>query len=145
MVPARNGLAASQRRAELDDRLRDAINSPDRLSDPAILQATQQLLDYARGIAAPGPVLTQQINTLAGIVQRAAMPVAVRFESDGLTEVVIYKVGRFEPFVTQDFELRPGVYTAVGTRSGYRDVRLEFRVQSESLMQPVVIRCEDPI
>jgi tetratricopeptide (TPR) repeat protein len=145
VVAARNGLVSSQRRAELDGRLRDAINSPDRLSDPATLQATRQLLDYARGIEAPGPVLTQQINTLGGTVQRAAMPVVVRFESDGLTEVVIYKVGRFEPFVTRDFELRPGVYTAVGARSGYRDVRVEFRVQPESSMQAVVIRCEVPI
>jgi serine/threonine protein kinase len=145
VVSARSGLAMSQQRAELDERLRAAISSPDRLTDQTVLQATRQLLAYARGIEAPGPVLMQQINDLERALQRAVLPVAVRFESDSLTEVVIYKIGRFEPFITRDIELRPGVYTAVGMRSGYRDVRLEFRVQPESSMQPVVIRCEDPI
>jgi len=145
VVSARSGLAMSQKRAELAERLRVAISSPDRLSDQAVLQATRQLLAYAHGIEAPGPVLMQQVNDLERALQRAVVPVAVRFDSDSLTEVVIYKVGRFEPFMTREIELRPGVYTAVGMRSGYRDVRLEFRVQPESPMQPVVIRCEDPI
>jgi tetratricopeptide (TPR) repeat protein len=145
VVGARNGLAESQRRAELAQRMSDAISSPDRLSDTPVLDATRQLLDYARGIAAPGPVLTAQIGELDAQVRRAVVPVSVRFESDNLTEVVIYKVGRFAPFVSRDIDLRPGVYTAVGARSGYRDVRLDFRVQPESAMQPVVIRCEDPI
>jgi hypothetical protein len=90
-------------------------------------------------------VLTAQIGELDALVRRAVVPVSVRFESDNLTEVVIYKVGRFAPFGSRDIDLRPGVYTAVGARSGYRDVRLDFRVQPESAMQPVVIRCEDPI
>jgi serine/threonine protein kinase/tetratricopeptide (TPR) repeat protein len=145
VVSARSGLAMSQKRAELAERLRVAISSPDRLSDQTVLQATRQLLAYANGIEAPGPVLMQQINDLERALQRAVVPVAVRFESDSLTEVVIYKIGRFEPFMTRDIELRPGVYTAVGSRGGYRDVRLEFRVQPESPMQPVIIRCEDPI
>ncbi|MCP4000107.1 MAG: protein kinase [Gammaproteobacteria bacterium] len=145
VISARNGLAISQQRAELDERLRGAISSPDRLSDQTVLQATRQLLAYARGIEVPGPILIQQVNDLEQALQRAVVPVAVRFESDGLTEVVIYKVGRFEPFVTREIELRPGVYTAVGLRGGYRDVRLELRVQPENQMQPVVIRCEDPI
>ena len=142
---ARNGLAESQSRVELDQRLNDAIASPDRLSDPPVLEATRQLLDYARGIASPGPVLTAQTEELDRLLRRAVIPVSVRFESDNKTEVVIYKVGRFAPFTSQDINLRPGVYTAVGVRSGFRDVRLTFRVQPESAMQPVVIQCEDPI
>jgi serine/threonine protein kinase len=142
---ARNGLAESKRRLELDQRLRDALASPDRLSDTPALEATRQLLDYARAVVAAGPVLTGQINELDRLLRRAVIPVNVHFESDNQTEVVIYKVGRFDPFVAQSINLRPGVYTAVGVRSGYRDVRLEFRVQPDSAMQPVIIRCEDPI
>ncbi|MGI9292319.1 MAG: hypothetical protein ACR2QG_13730, partial [Gammaproteobacteria bacterium] len=145
VTSARNGLAQSQQRLELDQRMRDVLVSPDRLSDTPVLEATRQLLDYARGISQPGPVLTSQITELDQMVRRAVVPVNVRFESDGQTEVVIYKVGRFAPFMAQSIELRPGVYTAVGVRSGYRDERLSFRVQPETAMQPVIIRCEDPI
>jgi serine/threonine protein kinase len=142
---ARNGLAESKRRGELDLRMKDALASPDRLSDTPALEATRQLLDYARAVPAAGPVLSDQINELDSLLRRAVVPVSVRFESDNQTEVVIYKVGRFAPFASQNIQLRPGVYTAVGARSGYRDVRLKFRVQPDAAMQPVIIRCEDPI
>jgi hypothetical protein len=42
-------------------------------------------------------------------------------------------------------ELRPGLYTAVGSRQGYRDVRRNFRVAADGATPPVVVRCEEPI
>jgi hypothetical protein len=79
------------------------------------------------------------------LLKRARVPVAVRLESDSATDVVIYKVGKLGQFQTRDIELKPGLYTAVGVRAGYRDVRRDFRVAPEGGMQSVVIRCEDPI
>jgi hypothetical protein len=65
--------------------------------------------------------------------------------SDNQTAVSIYKVGKLGQFDHREVELRPGTYVAVGARPGYRDVRLEFRVAPEIDMQPVVVRCEEPI
>ena len=49
-------------------------------------------------------------------------------------------VGTFD---SREVKLRPGRYTAVGTRNGYRDVRREFMVHTDRATQPVVLRCEE--
>jgi hypothetical protein len=59
--------------------------------------------------------------------------------------VSIYKIGKFGSFAMQQLTLRPGVYVAVGSRPGYRDVRLEFRVAPEIEMKPIIIQCEEQI
>ena len=65
--------------------------------------------------------------------------------SDNMTQVSVYKVGILGRFTNTELALRPGTYVAVGVRPGFRDVRLEFRVAPEIDMQPVVVRCEEPI
>jgi hypothetical protein len=45
----------------------------------------------------------------------------------------------------KEVTLRPGTYVAVGSRPGFRDVRMEFRVAPEIEMQPVVVQCEEQI
>jgi len=44
-----------------------------------------------------------------------------------------------------EVKLRPGNYTVVGSRPGYRDVRLEVTVEPGVPAPPVVIRCEDEV
>ena len=69
----------------------------------------------------------------------------VQLVSDQATDVSIYRVARLGSFAETELTLRPGTYVAVGSRPGYRDVRIEFRVAPELDMQPVVIRCEEKI
>ena len=92
-----------------------------------------------------GPRLEDQKNELSRLLKRASTPLPVQLVSDGLTEVSVFKIGRFGMFMAQDLELRPGNYVAVGIRPGYRDVRVEFRVAPEIDMQPVVVVCQEPI
>jgi len=42
-------------------------------------------------------------------------------------------------------ELRPGTYTAVGSRKGYRDVRETFTVLPGRALPTVLVRCVEPI
>ena len=65
--------------------------------------------------------------------------------SDGQTDVAIYHVGRFGRFLSQQLELRPGSYVAVGKRSGYRDVRREFSVLPGQPPVSFDIRCQEPV
>ena len=44
---------------------------------------------------------------------------------------MVYKVARLGRFDQRELTLRPGTYTAVGTRRGFRDVRHEFKVGHE--------------
>jgi serine/threonine protein kinase len=145
VVAAKSGLETSSERAELDTRLRGSIKNPDKLAADNVWDATRELLTYARGAEPQGPRLSGQISELDRLLTRARIPVAVEFQSDNLTDVVIYKVGRLGSFASRNVELRPGSYTAVGVRKGYRDVRTTFRVVPEDDMQPIILSCEDPI
>ena len=125
--------------------LQGYIDDPDGLSDDANMQAaTRLLLDLAR-IDPMGPRLADQKTELSRLLKRAATPLSVELVSDNATEVSIFKIGRFGLFDNRQVELRPGNYVAVGIRPGYRDVRVEFRVAPEIDLQPVVVRCEEPI
>ena len=92
-----------------------------------------------------GPKLQQQLTALRQIVAKASTWVTVQLESDELTEVVIYKVGRLGKFEQHAMELRPGTYTVVGSRRGYRDVRKQLVVAAEGKPEVLVIRCEEKI
>ena len=82
---------------------------------------------------------------MSRLLKRAATTHRVILYSDNDTSVSIYRIGKFGSFVRKEIDLRPGTYIAVGSRTGYRDVRLEFRVAPEITIEPVVIRCEEKI
>jgi hypothetical protein len=54
-------------------------------------------------------------------------------------------VARLGKFDQRELSLRPGTYTAVGSRIGYRDVRLEFTVTPDSAPPTVNIACTEAI
>ncbi len=142
---AQQGLQRASYRAGLHSRLQEYIDDPDTLSAaPRMQSATQLLLELSR-VSPAGPRLDDQKEMLARLLKRAATPLAVQFRSDNLTDVSIYKVGPLGTFEQRQLELRPGRYVAVGSRPGYRDVRLEFRVAPEIDMQPIVVQCEETI
>lgn len=145
LLNARNELAGAQARASLDQRLEQALARADRFNDDAIARPARQLVDEAAAMSAPGPRLRAQVEQLRAQLAVAAQPVAVQFESDNQTNVVIYKVGALGLFTSRTLELRPGPYVVVGTRDGYRDVRRNIRVDPAGNMPPVVIRCEEAI
>ncbi|MEM6580997.1 MAG: hypothetical protein AAF699_06980 [Pseudomonadota bacterium] len=142
---AKEGLERSRDRARLDKQFRAAIGDPSRLSDVAVAKATEQMLQMARSISPKGPVLIQQIDELESLLQQANTPINVTIQSDMETDVVVYKVAKLGKFDQRQLELRPGSYTAVGSRLGYRDVRVDFEVQHGVDNLPVTIRCTETI
>ena len=91
------------------------------------------------------PVLEQQINRLDTLLSQANATVAVTLRSDKETEVIVYKVAKLGRFAEHELTLRPGTYTALGTRNGYRDVRQSFTITADNTPAPVTIICTDPI
>jgi tetratricopeptide (TPR) repeat protein len=142
---AKEGLQRARNMSALHAQLDEYIAEPDSLSAPATMaRATRLVVDVTR-MPEIGPRLAGQRDELSQLLKRAATPLTVTLVSDNVTDVSIYKVGKLGNFETQDIELRPGTYVAVGSRPGYRDVRLEFRVGPEIDLQPVVVRCEEAI
>ncbi len=142
---ARQGLENARRRAELSARLDTEVANADKLNDERAWQRARGVADEARKAKPMGSKLAAQIAALEKALKIAAIPVPVRFDSDNLTDVVIYKVGKLGLFATRTVDLRPGTYVAVGTRDGYRDARREFRVAADGTTPPIVVRCEEPI
>ena len=54
-------------------------------------------------------------------------------------------VGAFGAFARRDIELKPGHYTVIGTRVGYRDVRRDITVNPGQQTQTVSVSCFEPI
>jgi len=132
-------------RVELARQFETLNSKPERMLSAAVRDQARELLAEARRIAAPGPMLRQQVDKLTNDLARFEMPVRVSFESDNLTEVVVYRVGKLGVFERRDVELSPGTYTVVGTRAGFRDVRRELTVMPGAAPAALVVRCEDPI
>jgi eukaryotic-like serine/threonine-protein kinase len=141
----REGLARARERATIHERLAGFIGDPDSLSAPATMQAATQLLLQVTTMTPTGPRLEDQKNELSRLLKRAATPLTVQLVSDNATEVSIFRVGKLGTFTTQELSLRPGAYVATGSRIGFRDVRLEFRVAPEIEAEPIVIKCEERI
>jgi len=145
LEPGRAGLARAGPRAGLDDRFDALFDEPERLWQASGRAEAESLLAAAAQASPPRTLLEQRAERLAALLRAAETPVPVQLESDGITEVVIYRVGRMGSFRTRQVELMPGRYAVVGTRPGYRDVREEVIIRPGTAPQPVVVRCEEPI
>ena len=142
---AQEGKEKTDRRAALSDQLDFHIKSAERLSDIKVLQTASAVLETASQIEPAGPRLDKQRRTLATTIRDASTFIRVQLESDNKTEVVVYKVGRLGKFDQHALELRPGTYTVVGSRPGYRDARLNLVVEFGKSPPRFVIRCEEEI
>ena len=142
---AREGLARATPRAELQRRI-DALNaSPERLWNAEGRAEARGLIAAAAAAGNPREQLAASAGRLEQLAKASQSPIRLRLESDGQTQVVIYRVGQYGAFATRDVELLPGRYTVVGTRTGFRDVRREVVLPPGAPSASVVVRCEEPI
>jgi len=142
---AREGRDRTAARAALNDKLDYHIAHPYRLSEDTVLREAREALAAAAAIEPTTPRLRKQTDQLQGAIKTATTPVRVLLVSDNLTNVVVYRVGRLGTFERRNLDLRPGTYTVVGTREGYRDVRRQLEVVTEGEIKPLTVRCEEKI
>jgi tetratricopeptide (TPR) repeat protein len=142
---AQTGLERAQARAGLDAKLTNLIDNPSLLLGDTVLVDARKLLEQAAAQTDKGPRLEGQIDRLGQLLELASRPIPVRIESDQLTEVTLYRVGALGVFAAKQVELRPGTYTAIGSRDGYRDVRRTFTVLPGRELPPVTVVCVEPI
>jgi tetratricopeptide (TPR) repeat protein len=145
VVFAQEGKERSLSRAALSHKLDTYLSEPERLASKQSHDDASTLLKAANQINSKGSKLKSQVSALETLVEAAGTPVSVRLKSDNLTDVIVYKVGALGKFERVELELRPGKYTVVGTRTGYRDVRKELVVAIDKRPEAIVIRCEEKI
>lgn len=145
LVFAQQGKARATERAEMSLRLQALIDQPSRLSTPAVRDEARDLLQSARMQDSPGPVLRSQITRLGALLPDFDKAVRLQLVSDNATQISIPSIGAFGTFARREIELKPGRYTVIGTRNGFRDVRRDITVSPGQGSQTVSITCSEPI
>lgn len=145
LVPAITGKARAEARAQLDDALQALLADPLSLSQRNRSRYARKVLADAQQLKADTPRVTNQIKQLQKSLDQALTPVPVYLKSDTFTEVSIFHVGNLGSFKEREIKIKPGRYTAVGTRKGYRDVRKELVITPTDAPVILSIRCEERI
>jgi len=155
-------LNAYQQVLDIDSNVRFAIQGKQRalkliridkrinffLQQPTVLESDRQLGNAIQLIAEidevdpKGARLKDQYDKLTQLVDAAKTPVKIILESDNLTEVAVYKVGKLGRFANHELSLRPGTYTVVGTRDGYQDVRMKIVIKPRQIPKRIAVKCE---
>ncbi len=142
---AQAGLEKAKKRLALDTAMQAILDDPSRLQEKAVLVQARQTLAAARSVPDPGPQLSRRITKVDALLAVADKQVNVVLQSDNATEIVIYRVGKMGRFTRKTVHLRPGHYTVVGSRPGFRDVRREFEVRANDRQPQLTIRCTEVI
>jgi len=145
VVAAQQGRDRSQQRLNLDNYLKNILNNPLRLSDDQVYQQSIAVYNESLSLVTDGSRLYNQLSSLRSYLDRARVPITVRLNSDGVTDVTIFRVSELGTFNSQTMQLIPGAYTAVGVRAGYRDVRQEFVVPFSGEEPVVTVICNEPV
>lgn len=121
------------------------LSDPGRLHSPEPLAHAKGLLTRSDAIDAPGTKLRAKRKLLRDSISLAETPIPVTLRSDRKTQVVLYGVGKFGSFAARRIKLRAGRYIALGSRPGFRDVRVEFEASHKMKDMAVTIQCTERI
>ncbi len=142
---AQQGLENNRQRERILANLDAHIKNKLRLSNEQVAKEARQVLSEISSINNPGLEIKQGAITLENLLQLAKQPVSITLQSDNLTDIVIFKVGKFGKLEQRKLDLKIGKYTVVGSRQGYRDVRKTFTVSSDMPEKTIIVRCDEPI
>lgn len=142
---AREGLARTQERVDLLARSQAVLDNPDQLAEIDSLRGASRLLSRMNEMSPRGENFAAQIDSLSSLLKAAAIPIPVTLRSDGQTDITVLRVAQLGTFTATELRLRPGLYTVVGSRRGFVDVRTQFRIVSGEDAPAVYVACEQPI
>lgn len=145
LMAARVGHLRTLARQRLDQQLSEIIANPIRLANDKVYRQAQQVYHNALKTKQPGKKLSQQLAQVKRALAEAVVPVALRIESDNHTQITLYRVAELGNFVSKELSLKPGEYTAVGSRDGYQDVRQQFTLLPNSQLKTIIIQCNDKV
>jgi hypothetical protein len=142
---ALQGKERALKRKTLEEGIQSYLAQPSLLETDQSLSRALALLDEARRVEPRGPRVSRLTTELDALVAAARTTVTVTIESDGITDVAVYKVGRLGRFQSRELSLRPGTYTIIGAREGYKDVRHSLSVRPGSAALRVTVTCSEKI
>ncbi|MCH9797909.1 hypothetical protein OAM45_05255 [Porticoccus sp.] len=142
---AQLGQIRAKNRLKMSNDIDKILSSPLRLSTPQIYNEAKKLLANAQKITPVGTKHLDKTNQLREELEGSQISLTVRFLSNKFTNVSLLKSGSLGFFNEKKIPLKPGNYIATGTRDGYRDVRVEFRVALKELPLNIEVACKERI
>jgi len=142
---ATEGLKNAQQRFAFLNKLNTYIDNELRLSTTQVANEANELLADISLLDKPGDKISERAARLRLMIIRASQPISITLESDNLTDIVVFKVAKFGKFENKQLQLKPGKYTLVGSRPGYRDIRKVLLVTTDMQEKVFSVRCEEQI
>jgi tetratricopeptide (TPR) repeat protein len=142
---AGQGLKRARNYMKLHNRIDQYLLNPMRLYSSEPLADAKRLVEQVLHLEPVGHKLQSKKAGLKKLIFLSGKKVSLHLVSDKKTDVIIYRVGSFGKFEQQDIKLKPGKYTAQGSRSGYQDVHLEFIITPKSQNTRITIQCSERI
>jgi tetratricopeptide (TPR) repeat protein len=139
------GLERSRARRDLELKLLNLLDNPRLLFNDGVLADARSLGAEAAQVQPRGTQIDDQLARLDNLITAATREYPIALVSDGLTNITLFRVGTLGAFASIEVNLRPGNYTAIGSRNGFRDVRTSFTVLPGSVPDPIEIICREPI
>lgn len=139
------GLERARARRDLEVKVLNLLDNPRLLFDDSVLADAFALREQVANVEPRGERTDDQLARLDRLLEAATREYPVELVSDGMTNVTLFRVGAVGTFMSTQVSLRPGNYTAVGSRIGYRDVRRSFTVLPGEVLDPIEVVCVEPI
>lgn len=124
---AKTGLANAMFFSEKQNQMNALLARPARLADDAVARHAASILSELQSVELP-PKLAALGAELNQKLISFNKPVTVALTSDGRSTITLLRHESFSPFRKKTLQLKPGQYTVVARRSGYRDKRITFNV-----------------
>ncbi len=144
-LPERLPAPRGSLKSDLARRMRGLIDEPGTLESQAVRDEAAALVREEAAMPAPGAELRSLAQQLAAVVSTYGKTVRVALISDDRTHVEITQIGSFGTFLRREIELRPGEYTVIGRRSGYKEVRRRVTIEPGAGVERIEVLCEQPI
>ena len=135
------GKKRTLQRIQITKRIHFFLDTPGILEKDNQLENASRLMQAVREVEPKGPKLSAQISKLEQLVTDARTPIKVTIESDSLTDVAVYKVGKLGRFSVRQLDLKPGTYIVVGARDGYKDIRQKVVLKAGQQPLRITIKC----
>ena len=142
---AQQGKLRTERFIELNQQVQNYLSNPDDLQAPEHMSYARKIYEMAVVRSDIGPKFRNKTEKLHHLLEIYNKHVSILIQSDGLTDIRIYRVGELGYFLEHRLKLQPGSYKVLGVRSGYRDVSILFTVPVASEEITIKVFCKEKI
>ncbi len=140
---------------QLNQLIDNIVNQTERLQNDKIFEKSKRALKYVRNelnqnsnsyyTIMKTPLLMQKIASAKEAINNASKQINVTIHSDNRTDITIYRVSKIGKLTNKQIKLRPGKYTIVGTRIGYRDFRKTIEITANDQSVIINVQCKEKI